>query len=234
MDTFHRVQTTVNLASNRYSREIILSKFSRNNLFLGIVPDEALSLYLHTSSDPCGYHSTQTPFPEAENSRSSPKKREDYLESPKKRSAKTPKKPPSFKPEVQPSAMTPKASLRPEQGSKNEETVCMVPVFEKKLLLEYVQKGNPFANAMIRIGLDGGDDDKIYLPLGLGPYKPVWYYRDPAGSVQGPFSSIAMFNWTLRKIFPDDLEISFGQTEFVPMNQYLNPERVEEVKSGKV
>src|SRR5574343_574309 len=72
----------------RYSRDIILEKFSSSNYFLGIFPDEILPLYLHNPEPPCTYpafnHSLEDPI----NSRPI-KKKEDYFESPRKKPAKT-------------------------------------------------------------------------------------------------------------------------------------------------
>lgn len=40
----------------------------------------------------------------------------------------------------------------------------------------------------------------------------VWYYKDPQGDIQGPFSSIDMDCWNLDKYFPYQLPIAFIQT----------------------
>ena len=107
-----------------------------------------------------------------------------------------------------------------EEEKNEEERRLIVPAYEKGLLMFFFNKGNPFAKAMIQNGIDS-PDDKIYFPLGSKPYEKVWFYRDPEGSIQGPFSCIEMFNWTIRKCFPENLEISFCNTEFVPMNSYF-------------
>ena len=106
------------------------------------------------------------------------------------------------------------------EEEKEEERRLIVPAYERNLLMFFFNKGNPFAKAMLQNGIDS-PDDKIYFPLGSKPYEKVWFYRDPEGSIQGPFSCIEMFNWTIRKCFPENLEISFCNTEFVPMNSYF-------------
>ena len=218
-----------NKASFRYSREFILQKFNSSNYFLGIFPDEILPLYLHNSEAPCTVpifsHSLQEPI----NSRPV-KKKEDFFESPRKRPAKTPKKPSSVKTDLvlTETSLTPKPGLTglkrktQEKEENAEENFFIVPVYDKSLLYEFVAKGNPFAKALIQTGVDAGDDDKIYFPLGLKPYERVWFYKDPEGTVQGPFSCIEMFNWTFRGCFPDELEISFTDMEFVPMNKFIS------------
>lgn len=124
-----------------------------------------------------------------------------------------------------PSQTKPVESLKEEakfipEEKKTTEEPAIVPAYDRKLLTFFYNKGNPFAKAMVQNGFDSSDD-KIYFPLGSKPYEKVWFYRDPEGNIQGPFSCIEMFNWTIRKCFPDNLEISFCNTEFVPMNSYF-------------
>jgi hypothetical protein len=97
----------------------------------------------------------------------------------------------------------------------------IVPAYERSVLESYLVKGNPFAKALLATGLTGEDNEKMYFPFGEKPYEQIWFYKDPQGAVQGPFSCIEMFNWTMRDCFPADLLISFWDTEFVPMNRYM-------------
>ena len=225
-----------NKALKKYSRDYILKIYNPVNLFPGIVPDDVLPLYLPIPDDPhlrtsdFSYSQVQTV-----NSRKSPKKKPEvhYFESPNKQKLEQALK-------IQKKGRAGEIKLGAEEevgsgkdskiGSKvreglqidsNEgETVYMVPVYGKKLLVNFVNQGNPFAKAMIQTGINA-EDDNLYFPLGLKPYERVWLYKDPEGHVQGPFSCIEMFNWTLRGCFPLNLQISFANTEFVPMNEYL-------------
>lgn len=101
-----------------------------------------------------------------------------------------------------------------------QEHISIIPAYEKTLLTLFSNKGNPFARTMIQTGIEG-EDGRIYFPLSTRPYEKVWSYKDLEDNVQGPFSSIEMFNWTVRRCFPDNLEISFCNTEFIPMNNYF-------------
>ena len=69
----------------------------------------------------------------------------------------------------------------------------LIPAYEKSLLQQFVNKGNPFAKAMIQTGIES-DDGKIYFPLNSKTYEKVWFYKDPESKVQGPFSCIEMLN----------------------------------------
>lgn len=49
----------------------------------------------------------------------------------------------------------------------------------------------------------------------------VWYYKDPQGDTQGPFSSIDMDCWNLDKYFPLHLPVAFIQTtQFVTIEYF--------------
>ena len=85
----------------------------------------------------------------------------------------------------------------------------------------FANKNNPFAKAMMQHGLESVDN-KISFPVTSKAYEKVWFYKDLEQNMQGPYNCIEMFNWTARKCFPDDLEISFCNTEFVPMNNYFS------------
>ena len=49
----------------------------------------------------------------------------------------------------------------------------------------------------------------------------IWYYRDPRGIVQGPFSSVEMDLWNSDNYFPDHLPISWLQyKQFISIEQF--------------
>jgi len=53
-------------------------------------------------------------------------------------------------------------------------------------------------------------------------FENEWYYQDPQGQVQGPFSSEDMRNWLDNNYFKPDLRVRQGnmdQTPFVPLIQ---------------
>ena len=51
----------------------------------------------------------------------------------------------------------------------------------------------------------------------------VWFYKDPQGDTQGPFSSINMDCWNLDKYFPLHLPIAWNQTiQFVTIEHFKN------------
>lgn len=53
------------------------------------------------------------------------------------------------------------------------------------------------------------------------PGESSWYYKDPNGFVQGPFSQIQMAQWFEHGYFADDLEIAFGKNSmFLPLHEY--------------
>ncbi|PVU98417.1 hypothetical protein BB559_001560 [Furculomyces boomerangus] len=37
--------------------------------------------------------------------------------------------------------------------------------------------------------------------------EPVWYYKDPKGALQGPFSGLSMQEWFIAGYFPEDLHV---------------------------
>ncbi|CAA9989287.1 conserved Plasmodium protein, unknown function [Plasmodium knowlesi strain H] len=52
----------------------------------------------------------------------------------------------------------------------------------------------------------------------------VWQYKDPAGNVQGPFSSELMFYWWSLKYFPQNLPIRFNENmPWVSFNEMFPP-----------
>lgn len=226
-----------NKTLNRYSRDLILKLYNPINLYPGIMPDDALPLYLPIPDDPLLISPDfSISNVVAVNSRKILQKKPDaaFLESPQKqKSEKTPQNKGKgqgsyfgvhFDEHIKIKSID-EEEVKIKDEAQNEfnraETVYMVPVYDKKLLQDFVSQGNPFAKAMIQTGINA-EDDKLYFPLGLKPYERIWFYKDPNDQVQGPFSCIEMFNWTLRGCFPSDLPISFANTEFVPMNEYLS------------
>ncbi|GAC72203.1 molecular chaperone [Moesziomyces antarcticus T-34] len=62
-------------------------------------------------------------------------------------------------------------------------------------------------------------------PMAAAPWSPetaMWLYRDMAGNVQGPFSSLMMHDWYSQQYFADDLLIRRQEdSEFKPLAQIV-------------
>lgn len=94
------------------------------------------------------------------------------------------------------------------------------PVFDINLLRYHYAIGNPFIRIMLDFGIPVGKSNMTFTP-GSKPFEKIWYYKDLEKNIQGPFSTLEMFAWTIRDCFPIDLEISVGTTSyFVPMNLF--------------
>ncbi|KAJ2234957.1 kinesin-like protein [Coemansia sp. RSA 1722] len=49
-----------------------------------------------------------------------------------------------------------------------------------------------------------------------------WWYRDPQGNIQGPFSAANMQDWYLADYFPADLQVCFeGRADFEPLSNVI-------------
>lgn len=94
----------------------------------------------------------------------------------------------------------------------------LAPVFDINLLRYHFAIGNPFIRILMDFGIPLGKSNMTFTP-GSKPFEKIWYYKDLEKKVQGPFSTLEMFAWTIRDCFPPDLEISVGTASyFVPMN----------------
>jgi hypothetical protein len=92
------------------------------------------------------------------------------------------------------------------------------PVFDMNLLRYHQAIRNPFIQILMDYGVLVGVNSMTFTP-GTKPYEKIWFYKDLDNNVQGPFSTLEMFAWTIRDCFPPDLEISIGTPGFfVPMN----------------
>lgn len=108
------------------------------------------------------------------------------------------------------------------------------PVFDINLLRYHFAVGNPFAQTLIDFGVSYGRNMLTYMP-GTKPFEKIWYYKDLEGQVHGPFSTLEMFNWTIRECFPPDLEIAVGSSSyFVPMNIFNSMPQLSEEFSPKI
>lgn len=99
-------------------------------------------------------------------------------------------------------------------------TPPVIATYDKILLDYHLAVGNPFARTLISFGILD-ENNRYFCPLESKPYEKIWFYKDEENKVQGPFSTIMMFNWTINGFFPPDLEIGIGNTDFfVPMDLF--------------
>jgi len=89
------------------------------------------------------------------------------------------------------------------------------------LLLMHLSQGNPFAAVIL--DHSKADETGAACPIPYSkPFEKVWYYKDPQGQTQGPFSSIEMFNWSAAGYFMPDLQIAHSNTTyFAPLMLYM-------------
>ena len=98
------------------------------------------------------------------------------------------------------------------------QTKPPAPVFDLNLLRYHQAIRNPFIQLLMDYGTPVGVNSMTFTH-GTKPFEKIWFYKDLDGNVQGPFSTLEMFAWTIRDCFPPDLEISIGTPGFfVPMN----------------
>lgn len=150
----------------------------------------------------------------------------------KQKKPKKPKEPIASKVNKSEDLKEPEETVKQElktQEIKPEIQKIIVPAYDKNSLLTLINQGNPFAKAMLYSGTKGENDEKIYFPPGSKIYERMWFYKDPSMVIQGPFNCLEMFNWTNRGLFPEDLEISFCNTEFLPMNAYLKTPKKSQI-----
>ena len=91
-----------------------------------------------------------------------------------------------------------------------------VAKFSHSLLQKQVDKGDPFAKCISANSRK--DENYAYVEEGSEPEERVWYYRDPKGQVQGPFSWVDMYHWNLVGYFPATLPVALQRPEgFAPL-----------------
>lgn len=99
--------------------------------------------------------------------------------------------------------------------------------FSSRLLQEQVNKGNPFAK---HISVHSRKDDQFaYVEEGSAAQERSWYYRDPKGLVQGPFSWVDMYHWNLVGYFPATLPVALQKPEvFTPLSELFQTKKQQE------
>mmetsp|Transcript_19086 Transcript_19086/g.19096 ORF Transcript_19086/g.19096 Transcript_19086/m.19096 type:complete len:150 (+) Transcript_19086:667-1116(+) len=83
-----------------------------------------------------------------------------------------------------------------------------------------LQEGNPFAAIIYENSTVDEQQRVIPIPNSIA-YEKVWYYKDPRQTVQGPFSTIEMFNWSSAGYFDSNLMIAHSNaSHFAPLLYY--------------
>lgn len=102
-----------------------------------------------------------------------------------------------------------------------------IPRYHVSVLQDKVQRGDPFASILLASGLV---DSCGFMsqPASSQAYEKVWFYKDPQGVTQGPFTSVEMFNWHAAGYFTLNLQVALGaRSHFSPLVQYFRKARLE-------
>jgi len=102
-----------------------------------------------------------------------------------------------------------------------------LPRYHVSVLQDKVQRGDPFASILLESGLVDSCGFMSQPPTSQA-YEKVWFYKDPQGLTQGPFTSVEMFNWHAAGYFTLNLQVALGgRTHFSPLMQYFRRARLE-------
>ena len=119
-----------------------------------------------------------------------------------------------------PTAVTPSAPLKPPEMPTAPASFPALPTpslpefdtraprFFVDLLQEQIKTRDPFAKLIFTSGVADAKGFICCIPYSL-PLEKAWYYKDPQGRVQGPFSSIDMYNWNLVGYFSPSLQVAW-------------------------
>lgn len=119
-----------------------------------------------------------------------------------------------------------------DPGVNEEEPRSPELIIYPKILIEnFVAEGNPFACIIIAHSIIS-DDSIITNPASI-PFERVWYYKDPQNSVQGPFSTIEMFNWSAAGYFSSNLQIAHSMpVNFFSLQMYILQEKYKNLSNN--
>ena len=92
------------------------------------------------------------------------------------------------------------------------------PRFFVDLLQEQIKARDPFAKLIFTSGVADAKGFICCIPYSL-PLEKAWRYKDPQGRVQGPFSTIDMYNWNLVGYFAPSLLVAWRNNPlFLPLS----------------
>ena len=107
---------------------------------------------------------------------------------------------------------------------KEEEAEGEVIIYPSFLVKKFVSEGNPFASIILTNSTE--TEDSLATNPNSIPFEKVWYYKDPKGKIQGPFSTIDMFNWSAAGYFANNLQIAHSAPcHFFALQMYILQER---------
>lgn len=107
-----------------------------------------------------------------------------------------------------PGAVEPPPALPVLPTPELPEFDTRAPRFFVDLLQEQIKARDPFAKLIFTSGVADAKGFICCIPYSL-PLEKAWYYKDPQGRIQGPFSSIDMYNWNLVGYFNPSLQVAW-------------------------
>ena len=113
----------------------------------------------------------------------------------------------------------------------NEATSPEVIIYPLSLIQSSANEGNPFACIIMAHSITN-EDNVITNPYSI-PFEQVWYYKDPQNNIQGPFTTIDMFNWSAAGYFSSNLQIAHSSPyHFFSLKMYVLQEKYKSLASS--
>ena len=113
--------------------------------------------------------------------------------------------------------------ILPQKGTEKQNTLQPKEVSFRTV--NSTTKKMPFKDpAILEAQLnDGGPSPHVLQIIKSAQSCNDWYYKDPNGTIQGPFRSEEMFAWFRDGYFPESLEIRCGMhSSFFPLREFKN------------
>ncbi|OMJ79430.1 hypothetical protein SteCoe_20531 [Stentor coeruleus] len=119
----------------------------------------------------------------------------------------------------------------PHEENNEEINSPEIIAYPLSLIEKFVNEGNPFA-CIIMANSISNEDSVITNPYSI-PFEKVWYYKDPQGNVQGPFTTLDMFNWSAAGYFSSNLQIAHSSpTHFFSLQMYILQEKYKSLSNS--
>ena len=226
-----------NFTGKRYTREEILQAYA---VFpLPVFSSAAVELISEPSLPPCA---TETPVFSCTSSRRTEQMPEWYTDDPP--STLITLKPQDFDEEYSKIDMKYEDSIKklieededypewdvPEDPAKDLTTPEVI-IYPLNLIQTLADEGNPFACIIMSHSLTS-DDSVITNPYSI-PFEQVWFYKDPQNNIQGPFTTIDMFNWSAAGYFSSNLQIAHSSpSHFFSLKMYILQEKYKSMANS--
>ncbi|KAJ3252353.1 hypothetical protein HK103_001614 [Boothiomyces macroporosus] len=114
------------------------------------------------------------------------------------------------------------SQLDDTKSSPPNKKVPDVDMFSQHPFASHVPGRDPFGGFGMHEPMDYS---RSAIPTTIPPFvfnPPEWVYQDPAGRIQGPFTSEQMHGWYKEGYFPPGLPIQcVGDTMFIPLLQFV-------------